>query len=136
MDAGAVVYVITQYTGNSGDKIMYNGELYDHGDNFDMASSEYTAPLTGQYLVTSNLYAGAHKSYQSIRVNGVGVAHAYTYDDSVPWVTTEPTLVLQMNAGDKLSTVLMVEAGMTGIIGGSNAGWFTTWLSVSLLYAE
>ncbi len=138
MDAGVVVYVITEYTGYSGDKIMYNGELYDNGDNFDTTSFEYTAPLTGQYIVTSNLYAGDHKSYQSMRINGVGVAHAYSYDDSVPWVTTEPTLVVHMNAGDKLSIVFEVEGGQTGIIGGCGANFdgFQTWLSVALIHTE
>ncbi len=135
MNAGALVYVVSQYNWiqGSGDYIKYNGKKYDRGNNYDTTTYKYTAPLTGQYLVTSNLYTSTNKAHQEIQINGVGFTRSYRYvPDTGSWLGSEPTLVLEMNAGDKLSVLPMF--GADGVIGGSDGTYMTTWLSVSLLY--
>ncbi len=82
LNAGALVYVISQYNWiqASGEYIKYNGKKYDHGNNYDLTTYKYTAPLSGQYLVTSNLYTSTNRAHQEIQINGVGFTRSYTID--------------------------------------------------------
>ena len=135
MNAGILVSLTTTYTYTalSYEKIPFDDEKYDPGDNFNTTTSEYTAPLTGYYLVTNHLFGSNNQAHQMIRVNDVEEVHDHMADP-VEWgAVTEPTVILRLNAGDKLSVI--PDFGGNGDVMGSPS-LLETWLSVALLYAE
>ncbi len=136
MNAGILVSRSTDYTYTAGSnaKVSYDVEKYDPGDNFDTTTSEYTAPLTGYYLVANHLLASNHEAHQIVRVNGVPAAHDHVWDQGAG-VVAEPTVILRLNAGDKLS-VTPDFASDGNVLGESWGRGMETWLSVALLYAE
>ena len=113
---------------------MYDTVHYDPGNNFNMITSEYRAPMTGQYLVASHLMSGGNEAHQKIQVNGVLLLSDHMYDD-VTLVTGKPTVVLRLNAGDILS-IQHAFGTPGGDIRGLVVGQMQTWLSVALLHTE
>ncbi len=127
MDAGILVSVSSSAT-----KVPYDDVKYDPGNSYNTATHEYTAPLRGYYFVTSHLFGRWHVATQHIRVNGSPVLKDHMYDHDELYVATEPSVVLKLNAGDKLSVTpdFTVDGGITG------GNILETWLSVALLYIE
>ncbi len=136
LNAGCLVYVTTSYTpaSLSGVNIMFNAAQYDPGNNFNMTTSEYHVPVTGYYLVASHLMSDEKEGHQIIRVNGIGVIFDHMYDFREPRVVTEPTIVLNLTAGDVLSVQHSFAYG--GNILGLTGSMMQTWLSVALLHSE
>ena len=104
-NAGILVYVTTTCTPTafSGVNVMYDGVKYDPGNNFNLVTSEYRAPMNGQYLVASHLFSTYYEGHQRILVNGIEVAYDHMYDQDEQYTVTEPTLVLNLNANDSVA---------------------------------
>ncbi len=130
------MYVTTTYApaAVSGVNIMYDGIKYDTGNNFDIVTSEYQAPVTGHYLVASHLFCDNHEAHQRILVNGIEVAHDHMFDGYEPSVVTEPTIILRLNSGDRLA--IQKQGAFAGNVIGVHNGRLYTWLSVALINIE
>ena len=113
---------------------MYNGIKYDTGNNFDVVTSEYEAPVTGHYLVASHLFCDKNEAHQRILVNGIVVAHDHMYDGYEPSVVTEPTIILRLDSGDRLA--IQKVGGWDGNVLGVIDGRMNSWLSVALINTE
>ena len=138
MNAGCLVYVSVTYTpaSNIGVNIMYDTKQYDPGNNFNMTTSEYHAPVTGYYLVASHLLSDDKVGDQIICVNGVEVIKDHMYDNQEDMVVTEPTIVLHLNASDLLHIQNYFDYGAPKVMGLDVDGRMQTWLSVALLHSE
>ncbi len=135
-NASILVSVASDYTpaALTGVNVKYDDVKHDPGNNFNVSTYEYRAPVTGQYLVASHLMYSYREGNQIILINGVAVAQDHMYSHNEPYVVTEPAIILRLNAGDRLS--VQKHGIMPGNIVGEGGGMMRTWLSVALLNAE
>lgn len=122
-------------TGNSVDyKVQFATTDYNQGSNFvGGATSQYTAPVTGRYLVTEYLtLSGTFNDQNRTRVqiwkNGVFYVDLYDFDTSTqngngPGVTGSG--VFQFTAGDVITLNLFVNNTSQTNVVGITSGSFT-----------
>jgi len=46
-------------SGSTGDPVIFNAELHDHGGNYDTSSGQFTVPVSSTYTLSTNLSLGA-----------------------------------------------------------------------------
>ena len=46
-------------SGSTGDPVIFNSELHDHGGNYDTSSGQFTVPVSSTYTLSTNLSLGA-----------------------------------------------------------------------------
>ncbi len=116
----------------NGQLLNYDWEVYDDGNNYNPATSTYTAPATGVYhfdmniLFLGNLPAGTQYGSQ-VYVNG---SNMYTFYHSVPGgsageqCSVQGGVTLKLNSGDLVNLHFW---GTNGVVteqnGGNTVGW-------------
>jgi len=89
-------------------KILLNAETYDPGDDFDAdgADSDYTAPVTGYYLIIGQIQWNAtvaNKLYRAyIYVNGAGKSMNIVQSAAVEKLTVPISDILHVALGETI----------------------------------
>ena len=124
---------ITKTTGNtltsSASKITFDAATYDIGSNYSDANDRYTAPVTGYYLVSSNINVINTTNNVTVSVYKNGAVYGnMRYSCTAANVRLNYILVgvVYLSAGDYIEVFGLVNTGTVGV---DNDGF----LSIALL---
>ena len=106
--------------------MLYYGTNYDAGNNHP--GSGYDAPVNGYYLIISQLHGQDSTADHYIRVNGADIAFTKGEDADIAWQTAASSLVLKLNAGDRVEVYIPTTWTIHG-----HATEMRTWMSVALI---
>ncbi len=83
---------------------MFNRTRYNYGSHYSTRTGKFTAPVTGLYLITSQLNGRKNTAQYHLRVDGNPVTYTDEEDeqDSDGHVMGYTTVVLKLNAGQQV----------------------------------
>ncbi len=138
-------YVNTSITDITGDATVYtvifDTEVYDIGSNFNLATSVFTAPVTGKYLFHFGclLGGGTLISAASLRITTTARTYQRSIGNSSGSTTSstgEITQICAMTAADTASFQVLAtdSGGKIDDVSGVSGGLIRTYCSGALLF--
>ncbi len=113
--------------------IVMDGETFDDGDNFNLATGAFTAPVTGRYLLTAGAnVTGITGAADDITLQIVTSNTTYSQFDGRDnnlgqQETTEMTVIADMDAADTAHVAVRVQGEATDVVditGAVGETWF------------
>ncbi len=115
--------------------LVFDRTKYNYGSYYSTRTGKFTAPVSGLYLITSQLYGRQNTAEYFLRVNGVDVTYANEVDeqDSDDRVMGQTTVVLKLNAGQQV----WIDPNFSGsdTIGGTSTNHMSSYFGAHLLKA-
>jgi hypothetical protein len=104
--------------------LIFPGERFDHGGDYNQSTGVFTAPITGKYQMnfTVRIDTISHSSpHASVQLNSSNVNHMYqalisptAYDSVLSYTTFHCACLIDMDAGDTVMCSAMIN-GSTGV---------------------
>ncbi len=113
-------------------QLVFDQTRYNYGPHYSTRTGKFTAPVTGLYLITSQLYAMKKRADYYLVVDDIQVTFTYEKDeqDSDGRVMGQITIVLKLNAGQQV----WIDPGFSGsdaMVG--SIGEMYSWFGAHLL---
>lgn len=130
-------YLSNNQTNGNGMTVNLDTKEFDYGNNFNLATHAFVAPVKGVYLFQGNVSTISGTSVLSAiaRTSSLGnntKRGAWVYGNG--YVASSCSCSFQLNAGDSVKLVALQIGGGTPTIASSSVSDFATWLSGELLY--
>ncbi len=125
---------------NSSGPLVFDKTRYNYGKHYSTSSGKYTAPSSGQYLLTVNLYTTGTANVGShfIVIDGAVATYIREQPGTASYRMGITTIVLTLSAGQSIWVTPQFGVGGNNIHGASvNAGaYLYSWFAVSVLSIE
>ncbi len=128
---GFLAFLSADVTAPSGtNPIIFDTEVYDYGNNYNMATGLYTVPRDGLFLMHARVYGKDKHATHQITVDGAPVTFANEYDPDNLYQSASTSIVLHLQSNQQVA----VDPEFTGTVYGSSI--MRTSFGITLLYAD
>jgi hypothetical protein len=133
----------TDVTGDGSDySIIYETESYDVGSNYNTATGQFTAPVTGKYFFTLGVYLGTISNTHTtgyLQLKNVTTGDLVTSAISNPYnrsytsqTRLDMTYLLPLTVGDIVEPIINISGGAKTVDVMGLRNWFACYLVTNL----